>query len=668
MLLSDGRHPVDLRTLPARALPLMLSVAFVFGQQSAADDLPPHPPGNVQATYDELTGTVDVVWDRSSGALRYEIGKGGTVVYSGGWDNGASLVAAEGVHAYSVRACNRQCGDWTDAVSVTVGAGARPSGIRYGGGFSDIVWTPNAYDEPRVPFAHGEIHVVRGAYRASDTDVRTLGGDALTALLTAYESGAATDETALSGRFFVVSGVASAVSRFSLSFRTNAPNRAVLGAGFFVATWDSVARWQARNDAGAAESFTPLTSDVVIAVGYRAPSSSGIDTLKSLVPDRPVPAGIRYGEGVTDIVFQPNIAWRTNQHPVGEMRLSEGVYRLPDGTERRVRGDLETSLLTPFEPLAPSRGDDSVGRFYVVSGKESAIDRFSLTYRDEREQRVVLEAGFFLADWAESTGWRARNNEGDAEAFVPLATDVVVAIGHRATTSSPGYDLLTPLVPKSVLSPRGQALTVDLRVDRLYRVEFARNLVTKAVDLGSIAPVKAASGIARVSDGVALTVDWQDDRLYRLEHTDDAVTSVTDLGSVSTVAGRDIAPEAIAHLSAGVALIADNSSNRLYRVEYNDTSVTATTRMGRVSSQPFGMAAIGPNAVLVADASYDGLYRLDFNQSGFSSTRLGKVPGLTLPLGLAHVSEGVALLVQDKNPDVLFRVEYGSTGVNRVYS
>ena len=252
--------------------------------------------------------------------------------------------------------------------------------------------------------------------------------------------------------------------------------------------------------------------------------------------------------------------------------------------------------------------------------------------------------------------------------FVPLATDVVVAIGHRATALSPGYDLLTPLVPKSVLSPRAQALTIDLRVDRLYRVEFSRNLVTDVVDLSSIAPINAASGITRVSDGVALIVDWHDDRLYRLEHTNDAVTSVTPLGNVSTVAGRQIAPEAIAHVSAGVALISDNSSNRLYRVEYNDTSVTATTRLGIVSSQPFEMATIGSNAVLVADASYDGLYRLDFNQSGFSRTRLGKVPGLTLPLGLAHVSEGVALLVQDKNPDLLFRVEYGSTGVNSTYS
>ena len=216
---SNGRHRIALGALLARALPWILCLASAFAQQSAADDLPPHPPANVQASYDELTGTVDFVWDRSSGALRYEIGKAGKVVYSGGWDTRASLVAAQGAHAYSGRACNRQCGDWTDAVSVTVGAGARPSGIRYGGGFSDIVWTPNAYDEPRVPLAYGEIHVVRGAYRAADTDVRTLGGNALTALLTAYESGAATDETALSGRFFLVSGVESAIDRFSLIYR-----------------------------------------------------------------------------------------------------------------------------------------------------------------------------------------------------------------------------------------------------------------------------------------------------------------------------------------------------------------------------------------------------------------------------------------------------------------
>ena len=107
---SNGRHRIALGALLARALPWILCLASAFAQQSAADDLPPHPPANVQASYDELTGTVDFVWDRSSGALRYEIGKAGKVVYSGGWDTRASLVAAQGAHAYSGRACNRQCG------------------------------------------------------------------------------------------------------------------------------------------------------------------------------------------------------------------------------------------------------------------------------------------------------------------------------------------------------------------------------------------------------------------------------------------------------------------------------------------------------------------------------------------------------------------------------
>ena len=661
-----------------------LAVAAGFGAVHAAEDAP-HAPLNVRAAYDAADGAVGIEWDRSLGALRYEVAASGTVVYAGGWDTVATLVAPRGTRDYSVRACGTVCGAWTDAVSVNVPA-APPSGMRFGGGFSDIVWTPNALKEPRLPYAYGEINAARGAYRVSATATRLLGGayrvsatatrlldgSRMPALFTAFESNGPSGAAALSGRFFVVSGVRSAVDRFALAFDADAANRAVLDAGFFVATWDGHTGWQARNDLGAAEPFTPLPSDVVVAIGHRAASSAGIGSLKSLVPDSPLPPGIRYGEGQTDLVFLAN-AVGYGTHAVGDMRISDGVYQLPDGEQRRIPGGLQTTLVTPFEP-GPSaadpfvRGDDSVGRFYVVSGRESALERFSLAFQQAKENLAVLRAGFFVAVRTEAGGWQAVNNAGTKEAFVPRATDVVVAMGHRASTASPGMDGLRPLVPRAVLSPRRWALAFDMWLDRVYRVEFGRNLVTDVVDLGSFAPATRPSSILRVAPGGALLLDWDNDHLYRLDHTDDALTAVTDLGSVTSVYGHETGVESLAHAAPGVALAADQRSGRLLRIEYSPTAVTAVTAFSglRLPWQPWGMAHIGDETLLLADALLDGLYRVEYGTETPTKTWLDYLGDVDRPNGLAHIADGVALVSEHGDPDLLFRVEYDDSGVTKI--
>ena len=653
-----------------------LAVAVGFGALEAAETAP-HAPLNVRAAYDAADGTVGIEWDRSLGALRYEVAASGTVVYSGGWDTVATLIAPRGTRSYTVRACRAVCGAWTDPVSVKVTA-APPTGIRFGGGFSDIVWTPNAfrweYDQPLYHHAPGEIDGGYGTYRISATSTRLLGSSRRAVIWTAFESAGPSGAESLSGRFFLVSGVRSAVDRFSLAFDADADNRAVLNAGFFVATWDGRSGWQARNNLGAGESFTPLPSDVAVAVGYRSATSVGIDSLKSLVPDRPFPPGIRYGEGATDLVFLAN-ALGYGTHTAGDMRISDGVYRLPDGERRRIPGDVQTTLITPFEPGPTAydtvvRGDDRVGRFFVVSGKESAVDRFSLTFPQAKEDLAVLRAGFFIAVWTGAPGgWRAVNNEGIEEAFVPRASDVVVAVGHRASTASPGMDSLRPLVPRAVLSPRRQVLALATSVGHVYRIEFGRNLVTDAVDLGSFAPVTLPSGIAHLSPGVALVIDWHNDHLHRLEYTDEAVTTVTDLGSVSTAYnGYDIAPQSLAHAAPGVALVADQRSRRLLRIEYTAAAVTAVTEVPGLTLPwyPWGMARIGDGTVLVADTWWDGLYRVEYGKETPTSTWLDYLWGLHEPTGMAHVSDGVALVSDNGDPDPLFRVEYGDSSVTKV--
>ncbi|MYK46826.1 MAG: hypothetical protein F4029_11435, partial [Gammaproteobacteria bacterium] len=265
-------------------------------------------------------------------------------------------------------------------------------------------------------------------------------------------------------------------------------------------------------------------------------------------------------------------------------------------------------------------------------------------------------------------GWRAVNNTGSREAFVPRASDVVVAMGHRTSTASPGLDGLKPLVPLAVLSKRRQALAFDIWVDRVYRVEFGRNLVTKVVDLGSYAPVTRPSGIARVSPGVALILDWDTDHLYRLEYTDEALTSVTDLGDISQVYRYETAAESLAHEAPGVALAADQRRRRLLRINYSTTAVTSVSALGRVPLQPWGMAHIDERTLLVADAYLNGLHRMTYDANSSTSTWLGYLTGLEYTSGLAHVSDGVALVSENSSPDLLYRVEYGDSGITKITS
>ena len=644
----------------------ILGPTGVGTRHAAADDLPPHPPANVVATYDANDGTVGIEWDRSVGARRYEVGEGETVVYPGGWEPRATLVATSGDHAYRVRACNDQCGDWSAPATVTVGAYAPPLGIRYGGGTSSILLHTNVkHSGTTWTLEYGEIGLSRGRYRAAADDERTLGGSTYAALYTAYESYGPAAATSLDGRFFVVSGVESARSRFSLAFDTRADHAASLSAGLFIATWEAAAGWQVRNNLGAAEAFTPLPTDVVVAVGYRAASSPGIGSLKALVPDDPLPGGLRYGEGVMDFALHSNAG---DIHPDGDIRVSDGVLRPPDGTERRLATDQLAVMLTPFEPTSRDRGNDSIGWFFVVSGAESAVDRFALTFRTQAQFRIMYDAGFFVASWSEADGWEARNNVGDREAFTPLATDVAIAIGHRASTASPGLDSLRTMTPRAAISTRGRALAVDSRADRLYRMEYGRNLVTDVVDLGSTAPSLSPSGIARIGDGVALVVDY-DDHLYRVEHDDDSVLAVTDLGNVAAVLGEeeDVHLESVAHAGPGVALVGDDLHDRLLRVTYADTGVTAVTGLGELVRRPWGMAGVQAGTALVVDDFGDRLNRVEYGATSATVARVGRMSGIGTPSGLARVAPGTALVVNYGDPDVLFGVEHRESSVDRVF-
>ena len=530
----------------------------------------------------------------------------------------------------------------------------------------------------------GAVGLARGTYQPPNSDARTLQdtGTGEPALFTAYASSVPSGATALAGRFFLISGMESALTRFELTVNRNFGHRRVLSAGFFLATWDSVAGWQARNDKGAAESFTPLSSDVVIAIGYRSSSSDGIDSLKSLVPDHPPPSGIRYGEGVMDLVFRSDVDPLVYSR--GDLRVSRGTYRLPDGTERRVSGNEAIKLETPFGFQQPE-GQNNAGRFFLVSGAESAVDRFSLTFEVGDGFRSALTAGFFVATWTQSGGWHARNHSGATESFTPQDSDVVVAIGHAASAGSSNsiVNNLQTLVPSAESTEHTRMLAVDAS-GSLFRLELGDDMATEIVHVRDLAPIQQPSDVAHVEDGVALVADGADGYLHRVRYGESGAGAITDLGNLD--AGVYAFPS-VEHIAPGVALAGSERSGILDLVEYGDTDVAGISTLGAfepIEGSLFGylasvgIARIGDGEALVVIGESTGkgftgryyLYRVEYTDTALTAqTNLGELTdslatewytGEFAAYGLAHLVEGVAVV---SSYNALHRVEYTDTEV-----
>lgn len=151
-----------------------------------------------------------------------------------------------------------------------------------------------------------------------------------------------------------------------------------------------------------------------------------------------IPRGIKYGEGTWSVLLTPN----TNQlgsADIGNTRFSRGRFVLPDGTVRRLGGDV--AVESPFHGSV--RPPD--GRFYIVWGATNPETRFGVGFWG---YSGAEGAGLFTAIYDRfNDQWYAIEGSGNATeySFTPLDTDYVVATGTK-TSASGGYDSLTALV------------------------------------------------------------------------------------------------------------------------------------------------------------------------------------------------------------------------------
>lgn len=147
---------------------------------------------------------------------------------------------------------------------------------------------------------------------------------------------------------------------------------------------------------------------------------------------------IRWGGGQTDILFNANKTSAGAASP-GEIQVTAGVFVLPDKTTRTAAAAKQMN--TPWEdgisvPL------DHV--FFVIWGSGAASTRFATLGNDFGDAGAL---GLFTATFNRLTGeWRAWSNSVGSEAFTPLETDIVVAVGTRTGAGSTGMDTLTRVV------------------------------------------------------------------------------------------------------------------------------------------------------------------------------------------------------------------------------
>jgi hypothetical protein len=168
--------------------------------------------------------------------------------------------------------------------------------------------------------------------------------------------------------------------------------------------------------------------------------------------------GLQWGSGRWNISLERNASAVSPTNP-GEIKMSSGVFTLPDGSIRAL--DADASIFTVFESsVNPSDYESDDNYFYLIWGTQNPDTRFAAGPWGSSNAEA---AGLFSAIYQKSTEeWRAVDNSGNRYLFTPDPdTDVVTAVGYKSTTAGPsGIDSLTPTVA-SESSTRSLALSLN---------------------------------------------------------------------------------------------------------------------------------------------------------------------------------------------------------------
>lgn len=159
--------------------------------------------------------------------------------------------------------------DWTTNLSgLPVGSLTRLAlGTMHSGGFGDLRFQKNA--DANGATNPGEIRVQGSTFYHPDGTKRTHNGDDL--VLTPFEGALVGDP------FFIIWSDENPATRFSGGFNSEHLN-------FFPATYDYVTdTWTAIDNVQVTQTFTPLQTDCIVAIGRKWSTSGGIDHLSSLL-------------------------------------------------------------------------------------------------------------------------------------------------------------------------------------------------------------------------------------------------------------------------------------------------------------------------------------------------------------------------------------------------
>jgi hypothetical protein len=231
----------------------------------------------------------------------------------------------------------------------------------------------------------------------------------------------------------------------------------------------------------------------------------------------------------------------------GEVHITPGTLRLPDGTTRTLAADAE--IRTPFEGATtpPVTG----GTFYILWGLTAPDVRFGSGVWGNA---VAEAAGFFTAYYSTGGGWVAIDDIGTTYPFTPTDDDIIFAVGFKNSASG-GIDSMSPLAPYSgdlglldsvpvgaidpdvvgTLELADLAVTnAKVAVDAIETINIAPLAITAVeIDNATITDAKIAVN-AITGDSIAL------DTILGANIAGGAVTSAEI--AVNTILGSNIAP------------------------------------------------------------------------------------------------------------------------------
>lgn len=354
-----------------------------------------------------------------------------------------------------------------------------------------------------------------------------------------------------------------------------------------------------------------------------AAGADGADGADGL--DGVVPAGIIWGGGLTNIQLFANRD-STGLPDDGEIRLTPGSLRMPDGTTRTLSADGQVN--TPFEGATVP--PVTAGIFYLIWGASAPSARFGSAA--STWGNTAAEAAGFFAAYYDRPQWTAINNDGTTYNFTPATTDLIFAAGFKTSVTG-GIDSMTPVapftgdlgifdtVPVGYIDP-DTITTLELAANAVEAANIAVNAVqevhidTNAVGTDQIqAGSVTANEIAAASitgDRIAANTIESGNIVARTIQAGDIATNAITANEIAaaTITGGEIAANAIvtSNIAAGAIQSNNIAADAVTADKINVTTLAAiSANMGTITAGSMDAARITSGVLAAGRVSADNI-------------------------------------------------------------